>query len=74
MVLVVRNSPANAGDTVSVPGLGISLGGNGNTLQFLPGKSHGQRSLVGYRGHKEPDRTERLTLGRNDNDFIRFRW
>ena len=27
---------------------------------FLPGESHGQRSLVGYspRGHKEADRTE----------------
>ena len=30
---------------------------------FLPGKSHGQRSLVGYSpwGHKESDTTERLT-------------
>ena len=29
---------------------------------FLPGKSHGQRSLVGYspRGSKESDTTERL--------------
>ena len=34
------------------------------TAIFLPGESHGQRSLVGYspRGHKESDRTERLTL------------
>ena len=31
---------------------------------FLPGESHGQRSLVGYspRGRKELDMTERLTL------------
>ena len=31
---------------------------------FLPGKSHGQRSLVGYSswGRKESDTTERLTL------------
>ena len=31
---------------------------------FLPGKSHGQRSLAGYGqwGHKESDKTERLTL------------
>ena len=31
---------------------------------FLPGESHGQRSLVGYRpwGHKESDRTERLSF------------
>ena len=33
------------------------------TPVFLPGKSHGQTSLVGYspRGHKELDMTERLT-------------
>ena len=32
------------------------------TPVFLPGKSHGQRSLVGYspQGHKESDTTERL--------------
>ena len=31
---------------------------------FLPGESHGQRSLVGYspRGRKQLDMTERLTL------------
>ena len=34
------------------------------TPVFLPGGSHGQRSLVGYSpwGHKELDRTEQLTL------------
>ena len=33
-------------------------------LIFLPGESHGERSLVGYSslGHKESDRTEELTL------------
>ena len=33
------------------------------TLVFLPGKSHGQRSLAGYRpwDRKELDTTERLT-------------
>ena len=33
------------------------------TPEFLPGKSHGQRSLAGYGpwGHKESDTTERLT-------------
>ena len=33
------------------------------TLVFLPGKSHGHRSLVGYnpQGFKELDMTERLT-------------
>jgi len=44
--------------------LGRSPGeGNGNPLQYYwPGKSHGQRSLVGYSpwGRKELDTTERL--------------
>ena len=37
------------------------------TPVFLPGKSHGQRSLVGYRprGHKESDMTERLNKNSN---------
>ena len=38
-------------------------GRNGNpTPGFLPGESHGQRSLVGYSplGHKESGSTERL--------------
>ena len=39
-------------------------GGNGNSLQyFLPGESHGQRSLAGYSlwGLKESDTTEHLS-------------
>ena len=34
------------------------------TLVFLPGESHGQRSLAGYSpwGHRESDMTERLTF------------
>ena len=34
------------------------------TLVFLPGESHGQRSLAGYSlwGRKEPGRTERLSI------------
>ena len=60
---VVKNLPANAGDVGLICGLGRSPGeGNGNPLQysFLPGKSHGQRSLVGYSlwGLKESDTTE----------------
>ena len=61
---MVKNSPANAGDTGvvgSIPGLGRSPGiGDGNPLPvFLPGKSQGQRSLVGYSpwGHKESNTT-----------------
>ena len=44
----VENSPANTRNTGSIPGSGRSFGeGNGNPV-FLPGKFHGQRSLVGY--------------------------
>ena len=60
----VKNLLANAGDvrdprsnTVS----GRSPGeGTGSPLVFLPGKSHGQRSLESYSpwGHKEGDATE----------------
>ena len=50
LMLVVKNLPANVGDTrdaSSIPGSGRSPGGgHGNPL--LPGESHGQRSLVGY--------------------------
>ena len=52
VALMVKNAPANAGDVRdlgSVPGLGRSPGGErGNPFQlFLPGESHGQRSLEG---------------------------
>ena len=51
--LGVKNPHANAGDTVSVPGLERYISspgeGDGNPLPiFLPGESHGQRSLVRY--------------------------
>ena len=46
---VIKNPPGHAGDTGLIPGSGRSPGGNGNpTPVFLPGKSHGQRSLAGY--------------------------
>ena len=50
-VSVVKNLPVSTGDMASIPESGRSSGeGNGN----LPGKSYGQRSLVGYSpwGHK----------------------
>ena len=57
-----KNPPATAGVAGSIPGSGGSLGeGNGNPLQYsLPGKSHGQRSLVDYSpwGCKESDTTK----------------
>ena len=53
MVLPVKNPPANAGDTRdvgSISGLGRSPWRRKcqPTRAFLPGESHGQRSLVGY--------------------------
>ena len=63
--LVVKNLSASARDVGSIPGLGISPGrGNGNpTPVFLPGKYHGQQSLVGYSpwGDKELDTPELLS-------------
>ena len=57
---MVKNPPAYGGHTRDVSliaGSGRSSAvGNGNLLQyFLPGESHGQRSLVGYSpwGRKE---------------------
>ena len=47
--LVGKESACNAGDTGSIPELGRSPGrGHKSTPVFLPGDSHGQRSLVGY--------------------------
>ena len=55
VALVVKNPPANAGDIRdmgSIPGSGRSPGAHWRTQQptpvFLPGESHGQRSLAGY--------------------------
>ena len=62
--IVVKNSPANAGDirdSGSILGSGRSSGeGHGNPLQFLPGESQGQRSLEGYspQSQKELDTTK----------------
>ena len=54
-------SAEDVGDTGLIPGLRRSPGeGNGNPLQYTHlGKSHGQRSWVGYRpwGHKALDTT-----------------
>ena len=57
---VVKNLPANAENTRDadlIPGLGRFPGGGQEkpTPVFLPGESHGQRSLADYgpKGHKE---------------------
>ena len=62
---MVKNPTANAGDLgdmSSIPGLGRSPGGRAwqPTPVFLPGESHGQRSLMAYSpwGHRESDTTE----------------
>jgi len=60
---VVKNLPSNARDVRDaglIPGSGRSPGDHGTPLQFLPGESHGQRSLVGYSpwGCTESDMTE----------------
>ena len=64
---LVKNLPASAGDSRdigSLPRWGGSPGGGNrqSASMFLPGESHGQRSLAGYspRGHKESDTTEQL--------------
>jgi len=43
-----EESTCNAGDVGLIPGLGRSPGEGLPTPVFLPGESHGQRSLVGY--------------------------
>ena len=46
---IVKNPPASAGDAGSIPDLGRSPEGKIAThSSILPGKSRGQRSLVGY--------------------------
>ena len=61
----VKNPPAHAGDVGCIPVLRRSCGEeNGNPPQYLPGKSYGQRSLVGYSSwsHKESNRTEQWSM------------
>ena len=64
MALAVKNLPANAGDTREDQGFDPWLGkipwrrAWQRTPVFLPGESHGQRSLGGYKGLKELDTTE----------------
>jgi len=57
-----KESAYNAGDLDSILGLGISPWRREwqPTPAFLPGESHGQRSLAGYSpcGCKESDMTE----------------
>ena len=71
-----KESACSAGDMVSVPGLGRSpRKENSNPFHyFLPGKSHGQKSLVGYSpwGHNKSDMAERHN-NTNVGERLRFR-
>ena len=61
MVLVAENLPTISGDAGSILGQEDPLEeGMAPHSIFLPGESHGQRSLVGYSpwGRKESDMTE----------------
>ena len=73
---MVENPPAKQ-ETQETPGQ--SLGGNDlpwrrewqTTTVFLPGKSHGQRSLVGSMvlgSHKESDTTQRRNISSSNVD------
>ena len=76
VALVVKKLPANA-DVGSIPGLGRSpAGGQEPTPVFLPGESHGKRSLVGYgpRSHKESDTTEATEIAHMETLFTVHRW
>ena len=59
MALVVKNVSADVRDVGPIPGSGRSPGGRGwqRTPVFLPGESHGQRSLAGCSlwGRKQSD-------------------
>ena len=75
---VVKNLPANAGDrrdmgSDSWVGMIPWRRKWQPTPVFLPGKSHGQRSMAGYslRGHKESDTTQQLN--NNNMVFVRIK-
>ena len=60
VALAVKNLPANAGDIKDWVGKICWRRAWQPTPIFLPGESHGQRSLAGYSpwGRKESDTTE----------------
>ena len=72
-----KESACNVGDPGSNPGSGRSHG-EGNSLPtqvFLPGASHGQRSLAGYNrwGCKESGTTKQLILSHMSIVSVQFR-
>ena len=77
---VIKNLPAGIGDVGLIPGSGDSLERKWQPNPiFLPGKFHGQRSLVGYYCPwvcKELNMTERLSthvyIESNESLFLIF--
>ena len=70
-----KESTCNAGDLCSTPGLGRSPEGEHGKLSILCLENpHGQRSLACYSswGHKELDKTERLSTAQHNVPFILF--
>ena len=74
MAFVVKNLSANAGDVRdlgSITGLGRSLEeARQSTSVFLPGESHGQRSLAGYSPWVFKNRTQLKWLSTHTVSFI----
>ena len=75
MALVVKNLPANAEDETWVPSLGGKIPWISKwqpTPAFLPGKSHGLRSLEGYSpwGRNESDKTECVHSHTHTHNFV----
>ena len=66
---MVKNSPTNGGDVGLIPGLGQFPQRRKwqPTPVFLPGKCHGQRSMLGSSpwGRKESDITEQACAHQN---------
>ena len=64
VALVIKNPPANSGDLSDAGSILVGKSPCRRAWQptpaFLPGESHGQRSLAGYSpwGHTESDTTE----------------
>ena len=78
VVQSTRNPPAYAGDLGSIPGCGkIPWRRKWQpTPVFLPGESHGRRSLVGYspRGRKESDTIELLHFHFHTPNILVSNW
>ena len=67
----VKTSPSNALGVGLIPGKGAKWRRKWQpTPVFLPGESHGQRSLVGYSlwGRKESDMAERLSTAHSQRN------